>query len=141
MYVVDANVLLYAVNRDAPNHQAAREWLDTALSGAEDVYFTELVDLAFLRIATRPEIFPTPLTVDQACTVLATWHAAPAAVHSSGDIARTCSVLAATGTAGNLANDAYLASIAADRGLRIVTFDRDFQRFPGVTVQLLGGPA
>ncbi len=32
MAVVDANVLLYAVNRDARHHDPAREWLDGALS-------------------------------------------------------------------------------------------------------------
>ena len=38
-------------------------------------------------------------------------------------------------------NDAYLASLAAERGFTIVTFDRDFERFPGVSVHLLGGGA
>jgi predicted nucleic acid-binding protein len=36
-------------------------------------------------------------------------------------------------------NDAYLASLAAERGFSSVTFDRDFERFPGVGVHLLGG--
>lgn len=139
MYVVDANVLLYAVNGDAPHHEEARAWLDSALAGVEDVYFTDLVELAFLRLATKAEIFARPLTVAQACGALATWHAAPAAVRSAGDLPRTCDLLSATGTAGNLVNDAYLASLAAERGFSIVTFDRDFERFPGVGVHLLGG--
>ena len=32
--LVDANVLLYAVNSDARHHDSARSWLDDALSGA-----------------------------------------------------------------------------------------------------------
>jgi predicted nucleic acid-binding protein len=32
-----------------------------------------------------------------------------------------------------------LASLAAERGFTIVTFDRDFEPFPGVSVHLLGG--
>jgi hypothetical protein len=38
--VVDANVLLYAVNRATPRHDQARAWLDNALTGAETVGFT-----------------------------------------------------------------------------------------------------
>ena len=139
MYVVDANVLLYAVNGDSPHHEEARTWLDGALAGVEDVYFTDLVELAFLRLATKAEIFARPLTIAEACSALATWHAAPAAVRGTGDLPRTCDLLSATGTAGNLVNDAYLASLAAGRGFKVVTFDRDFERFPGVGVLLLGG--
>jgi len=139
MYVVDANVLLYAVNRDTPHHEEARTWLDGALAGVEDVYFTDLVELAFLRLATKAEIFARPLTISEACGTLELWRSAPAAVGATGDLRRTCDLLSATGTAGNLVNDAYLASLAAERGFRIVTFDRDFERFPGVDVHLLGG--
>ena len=32
MIPVDANLLLYAANHDAPEHQAARTWLDAGLS-------------------------------------------------------------------------------------------------------------
>jgi hypothetical protein len=141
MYVVDANVLLYAVNGDAPHHEEARAWLDGALAGVEDVYFTDLVELAFLRLATKAEIFSRPLTIPEACGTLAVWHSAPTAVRATGDLRRACDLLSATGTAGNLVNDAYVAAIASERGFTIVTFDRDFERFPGVGVHLLGaGP-
>lgn len=40
MRIVDANVLLYAVNEDAPHHDVARRWLDDALRGPEGVGFT-----------------------------------------------------------------------------------------------------
>jgi hypothetical protein len=33
--LVDANVLLYAVNEDAPHHAAARAWLDEWLAGPD----------------------------------------------------------------------------------------------------------
>ena len=32
MILVDANLLLYAVNRDLPQHEAAREWWDRAIA-------------------------------------------------------------------------------------------------------------
>lgn len=33
MILVDANVLLYAVNEDADHHTEAQDWLDCALYG------------------------------------------------------------------------------------------------------------
>ena len=139
MFLVDANVLLYAVNGSAAQHGEANAWLAAALSGSEDVGFTDLVEIAFLRLSTRQGIFPRPLTVAQACTALGAWHSAGAAVRVAGNPVRTCELLGGTGTAGNLVNDAHLAAIAIERSATIVTFDRDFGRFPGVTVHLLGG--
>ncbi|TAM88076.1 MAG: type II toxin-antitoxin system VapC family toxin, partial [Jatrophihabitans sp.] len=37
MRLVDANVLLYAVNADAEHHRASQRWLDSALAGADTV--------------------------------------------------------------------------------------------------------
>ena len=39
MFIVDANVLLHAVNRDWPEHRPARTWLDAALAGPETIGF------------------------------------------------------------------------------------------------------
>ena len=61
MRIVDANVLLYAVNVDAPHHAPAREWMDEALNGLEPVGFAWVVLLAFLRLSTRPGLSPRPL--------------------------------------------------------------------------------
>ena len=35
MKLIDANVLIYAVNPDDAHHEASRTWLDQALSGSE----------------------------------------------------------------------------------------------------------
>jgi len=35
--LVDANLLVYAINEDAPLHRKARSWLEFALSGSETV--------------------------------------------------------------------------------------------------------
>ncbi|MBM4090479.1 MAG: type II toxin-antitoxin system VapC family toxin [Planctomycetes bacterium] len=42
------------------------------------------------------------------------------------------SLLQASGTAGNLTTDAYLAALAIGHGAVIVSCDRDFARFPGL---------
>ena len=58
MKLVDANVLLYAVNEDADHHEESRAWLDGALSGAETVAFSWIVLLASVRLATKVGLFP-----------------------------------------------------------------------------------
>lgn len=135
MKLVDANVLLYAVNEESRRHEDARMWLDGALSGGATVGFAWIALLAFARLATRPAIFPRPLTVVEAFDIVDRWLGAPSAVvlEPAADHARIVSrLLTPLGTGGNLVNDAHLAALAVSHGATVVTFDRDFGRFAGV---------
>jgi toxin-antitoxin system PIN domain toxin len=135
MVIVDANVLLYAVNEASPHHRVARGWIDQALSGDEPVGFAWVVLLAFLRLATLPTVFPNPLSVDVAYDLVDEWLAATAAtiVHPTPRHAGLLGdLLKGAGTAGNLVMDAHLAALAIEHGARLCTFDRDFARFPGL---------
>jgi uncharacterized protein len=130
--VVDANVLLYAVNEDASLHLAARTWLESALRGNEPVAFSWVALLAFLRLATRAAVFPTPLSVDEAFTVVEWWLAQPPAVTlepTRRHVGLLRGLVSDAGTAGNLVTDAHLAALALEHGARVVSFDRDFARF------------
>lgn len=80
MRLVDANVLLYAVNSASAQNRVARRWLDTALTGREAVGFAWIVLLAYLRLATHRAVFQHPLTVGQAKESVRGWLAQPAAV-------------------------------------------------------------
>jgi hypothetical protein len=139
--VVDANVLLHAVNADSAQHGTANPWLDDALSATEPVGFAWAALLAFIRLATRPGVFPAPLSPDQALETVEAWTgAAPAMVvqPTARHLAVLRGLLAGAGTAGNLTTDAHLATLAIEHGGRIASFDRDFARFPGVRLELLG---
>jgi len=133
--IVDVNVLLYAVNSRMPQHTSAREWMEEALSGSEAVGFAWIVLLAFVRLATRPAIFPTPLEPGTALDLIDDWLAARPArvVHPTLRHATLLrGLLESAGTAGNLVSDAHLAALAIEYGARICSFDRDFLRFRGV---------
>lgn len=141
MKVVDANVLLYAVNEDAAQHAVARECVDGAVAGDEVLAFPWLVVLAFLRISTHPAIFGRPLSPDQAFDIVESWLAQPAAVvvePTARHLSLLRGLLQPVGTAGNLTNDAHLAAVAVEYGAEIVSFDTDFERFPGVRVRVPG---
>jgi toxin-antitoxin system PIN domain toxin len=133
--IVDANVLLYAVNERAPHHEAATRWIEEALSGNEPVGFAWVVLLAFLRLTTLPAVFPSPLGVEVACEVVDGWLAAPAGtvVHPTRRHAGLLAeLLKDAGTAGNLVTDTHLAALAIEHEARLCTFDRDFARFAGL---------
>ncbi len=135
MQLVDANVLLYAVNQASPNHERSKAWLDGALAGHEAVGFTWVVLLAFLRLSTHPAVFPRPLDAGQATDLVRAWLSQPAAMVAE-PTTRHAEVLAGllgeAGSAGNLVNDAHLAALAIEHGATITTFDADFGRFRGV---------
>lgn len=135
MVLVDANVMLHAANTRAREHEAAREWLSSALSDSEAVAFAWTVLLAFLRLTTHPAVFPRPLTPEQATDVLEPWISSPPAVilqPTRRHLPLLRGLLSRSGTAGNLVGDAHLAALALEHGATVVSFDRDFGRFEGV---------
>ena len=135
MTLVDANLLIYAVNQDAPDHERARAWLQAKLSSDEPFGLASTVSLAFLRITTRPGIFQQPLRVDEALGFVDSWVAQPC-VHWVAPGPNHWSIfrnlVSAVGTAGNLTSDAHLAAMAIEHGYPIASADHDFGRFPGI---------
>lgn len=132
MKIVDANVLLYAVNTAAEHHDASRRWLDGALSGADRVGFAWVPLLAFVRLATKEGLFPRPLRPEDAMERVADWTSAANAVVISAT-PRHADILASmvgrVGAGANLVNDAHLAALAVEHRAGIVSYDNDFGRF------------
>jgi toxin-antitoxin system PIN domain toxin len=139
--IVDANVLLYAVDSASAHHEPSRSWLDASLAGSEAVGLAWIALLAFIRIGTNPSILPNPMSADEATAQAETWLGAPAAVLAQ-PTARHAGLLRGllrdTGTAGNLTTDAHLAALAVEHGADVVSYDRDFARFPGIRHRLPG---
>jgi uncharacterized protein len=91
--------------------------------------------LAFVRLATKPQLFPDPLTTDEAMAQVQDWLSAPGAVpvHPGARHADLLGeLLTQHGAGGNLVNDAHLAALAREHRAEIVTYDADFARFVGI---------
>lgn len=132
MIILDANLLIYAVNADAPLNPEAKSWLESALSGQETVGFPWNVLLAFLRLTTRPGLFRRPLPVETAFDLLASWLDQPSAtiVHPGPrHLTVLRDLLVPLGTGGNLTSDAHLAALAIEHGAELCSSDGDFARF------------
>ena len=135
MILVDANLLIYAVNQDMPQHNQARAWWEQVLSGTDTVGIPWVSALAFLRICTNPRIFSNPLSPEAAIAYIDEWLGqplvqlvAPGAEHWA--ILRN--LLLQTGMAANLTIDAHIAALALEQGYGIYSADNDFRRFPGL---------
>ena len=118
MKLVDLNLLIYAVNRDAPYHKAAKKWWEKCLSDSDPAALAWIVILGFLRIMTNGRIMPAPLTDEQALKIMEAWLKQPAVIVVSPTeehwhIFRQ--LIAPLGTAGNLTSDAHLAALAIER--------------------------
>ena len=137
MILLDANLLIYAVDADAPQHGKARRWLENALSGDVGVGLPWIVVLAFLRITTRTGVLRRQLTADQAVGFVDEWLAQPY-VELVGPGASHWpllkKLLREVGAAGNLTSDAHLAAMAIEGGCELATTDHDFRRFAGIRI-------
>ena len=133
--LVDANLLLYAVDRSSAQHKAASAWLTQVLNGRRRVGLPWQSIGAFLRIVTHPRVATNPLTGAQAWSYVDDWlDADPSWIPPATE--RTAAVYGelavAHGITGNLVPDAMLAALALEHGLTVMTADTDFGRFPGL---------
>lgn len=135
MILVDANLLLYAVNVSAFQHRPARRWLEATLNEEVELGFPWIVLLAFLRISTHRAILEKPLPIDTALEFVDSWLRQPGSsiVHPGKrhwEILRN--LIDLTGTGGNLTTDAHIAALAIENSAKLCSADYDFKRFPGL---------
>ncbi|MFZ6004429.1 MAG: TA system VapC family ribonuclease toxin [Actinomycetota bacterium] len=136
MIIPDVNVLVYAFKEVTPHHAAYRTWLLAALDGDEGLGLLDPVLTGFVRIVTHPKVFQRPAPTTDALAFVEALRLAPGsrelrATDASwgrlAGLARTDRALR-----GNLAPDAFLASVALAQGGRIATADRGYARFDGL---------
>lgn len=137
MILVDANLLIYAYDGSSPSHEAARTWLEEAVSGYEPVGLAWQTVLAFLRIVTHPRVFERPLLIDEAVAIVSTWLGQPS-VRLLQPTDRHWTLLSRllphAQARGPLVMDAHLAALAIEHGATLHTTDRDFRRFSDLRV-------
>ena len=134
--ILDANLLLYAVDRTAAHHATAKEFLERQLNGDTRVGLPWQSLGAFVRIATHPRVMSTPMTAAEATSMVDDWLAAPTAwipdiTTATWAIARR--MIVHHQVTGNLIPDVQLAALAIQHGVPVASADSDFARFPEVT--------
>lgn len=132
---MDTNVLVYAADERASEHERCRELLERWRSRSGAWYLTWGICYEFLRIVTHPRVFRTPWTAERAREFLAAVQASPGlgvlvpTDRHPGVLAEV--VAEVPFLAGNLFHDTETAVLMREHGIRrICTRDSDFHRFP-----------
>lgn len=133
--LIDANLLIYAVDTTAPEHHRASDWLSEQLNGDRRVGLPWQSLIAFLRITTHPRATRQPLRSSEAWGFVRDWLTVdlvwvPVATERHADV--LAGLLDRYRLAGNLVSDADLAALAIEHGLEVCSADTDFARFTEV---------
>ncbi len=135
---VDANVLIFASNDDAPEQARATALLEELVAGPELFYLFWPTLVAYLRVTTHKRLFQPPLTVTAATANVDRLLSYP--IVQTGEEGRgfwpSLRELATTVPApGKLIHDAHLVALMRQHGVTtIYTNDRDFRKFDGIRV-------
>ena len=135
MIVFDANLLIYAYDSGAAQHQQARAWVEKTISGVDLVGLPWQAILAFLRFMTNRRLPGARFSVAEACEIVDGWLGlSNVRVLVPGDqhwlLLR--GLLVEGQASGPLVSDAVIAALAIEYGGVLHTADRDFARFPGL---------
>ena len=130
--LIDANLLLFAVDTATAWHQRAAHWLTAQLNGNQRIGIPWESLGAFVRIATHPRASDRPLSPDEAWRFVEEWLAVPtvwvpAPTEAHADVLGA--LIRKYHLTGNLVPDAHLAAIAIEHGLEVSSADTDFARF------------
>jgi uncharacterized protein len=137
MIIVDVNVLIFAYNFDAPQHERSRAWLQRAFSGSEVIGLPWAVIHGFLRITTNTPAIQPPFKIDDAVAMVDEWFTSPAVKLVEPGL-RYWSVFSALlrdqQIEGQLVSDAHIAALAIENDAAVCSTDRDFGLFTGLRV-------
>jgi toxin-antitoxin system PIN domain toxin len=136
---VDTNLLVYAHREDSPWHDAAYARVAELAEGRAPWAIPWPCLHEFLAIVTHPRIYAPPTPLAAALDQVEAWLEAPRVVllaESEGYWPELRAALREGRVAGPQVHDARVAAICRLHGVReLWTVDRDFGRFPGVSVR------
>jgi toxin-antitoxin system PIN domain toxin len=132
-YSVDANILLYASNTEAPEYKKALAFLEDRSRDADLMCLTWPALMAYHRMATHPAIFRQPLDPNEAWKNIQSLLALPRVRvigEEDGFAELYLDLTSDLNIRGNLVPDGHIATILRQHGVgRIYTADSDYRKF------------
>ena len=139
MIALDTNILVYAHRADAPWHAEASAVVRALAEGPSTWSIPWPSVHEFLAIVTHARIFDPPTPLPKAADQVAAWLESPSVVLLSegpGYWSHLAGTLDGGRVTGAKAHDARIAALCIHHGVReLWTADRDFSRFPALTVR------
>ena len=141
MIAVDTNILVHAHREESRKHRAAHARV-VALAESPARWGVPVFCIGeFVRVITHPRLFDPPHTAEEACDALARLLASPSALvlcPGADYPALFAAAIREANAIGNLAFNAQIAALCRESGVsRLVTEDRDFDRFKGLGTERL----
>ena len=135
----DINIWLALSFSAHPHHAKALKWFDSM--PADSCAFCRMTQQGYLRLASNPKVFETDaLSLPKAWKAYDTllgdervrFEVEPAEVELEWR-----SLTSKESFSVKIWNDAYLAAFSKRAKFQLVTFDRGFRRYPGLSLKLL----
>lgn len=141
MIAIDTNILVYAHREELPLHRNAMSRLVELAEGVEPWALPVFCIGEFLRVVTHPRLFNPPSTLRQAVQAIGNLLESPSVVilNPAENFWPILTEIAKIADAkGNILFDAQIVAVCREHGVReILSEDRDFSRFEGVTLHTL----
>ncbi len=135
----DLNVWLALAALNHFHHQQALNYWEQKAS--EQVHFCTVTALGLVRLLSQPKLMgPAVLTTHEASAHLQALCQQPGvsfAIPASDGWDVFHQLMSEVNLSPSLCTDAYLAALAISNGWRLVSFDRDFERFGDLQLLLL----
>lgn len=139
MIAVDSNLLVYAHREDSPWHEVAYVRIAGLAEGQAPWSIPWPCIHEFLAIVTHPRIYTPPTPLEKAIDQVEAWLESPSLIllsESEDYWQELRSILQSGRVSGPLVHDARIAALCQQHGVsELWTIDRDFGRFPGLTVR------
>lgn len=133
MDLPDINVWLALVDHNHVHYAAASEYWEE--NSAPEVAFSRVSMLGLLRLGSRSRVLSRTLTAGEVWEIYQNYLTQPH-IHFLAEPKNTewhfSSLTAQASLPHRLWTDAYLAAFSLAGGHRLVSFDSDFSRFPGL---------
>jgi hypothetical protein len=138
MQAIDTNVLIYSHIVSSRHNAKAREVIRQLAESPFPWSIPWPCVYEFLRVVTHPRVYHPPSPLEVALDDLRSIFSSPSLQLLSetprhGEVMDK--LIRESGVTGNLIHDAHVAALCFEHGVRaLITGDRDFSRFPALTI-------
>jgi len=136
---VDTNILVYAHRQDSEFHTSAAEVVRTLAEGFHEWSIAWPSVHEFFAIVTHARIYRPPTPIPRALAQIEAWLASPSLVllgETSKHWQNLRALIVEAKIEGAKVHDARIAALCLQHGVReLLSADRDFSRFPQITVR------
>lgn len=138
MRAVDTNILVYSQLATLKEHERANRLLKDLATGSASWAIPWPCVYEYLRVISHPRLHHPSVPVQQALAELAGLLASPSLVllqETPDHLDYLKRAIDESGASGNIVHDAHIAALCLEHGVsELITADRDFARFPSLTV-------